>query len=312
MHLNFDILVVNAGNEAGAREVYQDLVVDLVKLTHRAATAVRPAPGDWGIDVFLGDLEGATSVWQCKFFRDGVGASQKKQIRESFAQLMTQSEVQGFEVRAWTLCVPCELSAEEHRWWSGWKRGKELAHGVVIEMWDGPELRRILLSPDADGIREHYFRLSGSGPDSAIEMRIEELPRGTDYEDALFVAQLKAAGLQRLDTAKRAFFNAEILARDVTDKGIAAELDALFNLRAKLHALWELRFNDSCAQHDDLKLPGLVRGVMSAIEEQHRGTLLSLLRATVVHKSGVMHQLVDEGKAGWTADFEDLVALYGL
>ncbi len=38
--------------------------------------------GDEGLDLFTGDLDVGPVVWQCKAFPNGIGQSQREQIRE--------------------------------------------------------------------------------------------------------------------------------------------------------------------------------------------------------------------------------------
>lgn len=54
--------------------------------------------GDWGLDVIVGEIDEVISVWQAKFFIDGVGETQKEQIRESFKQVMKKAGEEGFTV----------------------------------------------------------------------------------------------------------------------------------------------------------------------------------------------------------------------
>src|ERR1700685_2804108 len=66
--INFAAHQVRA-NAQGARGDFEELIGQLV-------TAVRPGvarvvaanPGDWGIDVFVGNLGGLVTVWQSKYF----------------------------------------------------------------------------------------------------------------------------------------------------------------------------------------------------------------------------------------------------
>jgi len=76
--------------------------------------------GDWGLDVIVGEIDEVISVWQAKFFIDGVGDTQKAQIRESLAQVMKKAEEEGFAVDVWTLCIPIDLDPDALKWWTGW------------------------------------------------------------------------------------------------------------------------------------------------------------------------------------------------
>ena len=103
--------LIGAGGKEGARETFERLIAQLVRLQFRSVKRVDANPGDWGLDVLVGEIDGVMSVWQAKFFIDGVGKSQQTQIRESFAQVVDQAEKQGFSLNAWTLCIPLTLMA---------------------------------------------------------------------------------------------------------------------------------------------------------------------------------------------------------
>lgn len=81
VHIDFKMLINQAGSEEGARVLFQRLIASLVRLKYKDAREIRPSPGDWGIDVLVGKLTGMSLIWQVKYFIDSVGDSQKKQIR---------------------------------------------------------------------------------------------------------------------------------------------------------------------------------------------------------------------------------------
>ena len=73
---------------AGARGQFEDLTSKLMKSEEPSADKVRVKKGDGGIDVHVGDLSdpAGIDVYQCKFFPQGLGDSQKRQISDSFKQ----------------------------------------------------------------------------------------------------------------------------------------------------------------------------------------------------------------------------------
>lgn len=106
----FNRLQYEAGSEAGAREVFQSLITDLVAVRYPTANEVAgPGGGDWGIDTYVGRLDDSAVVWQSKFFLSWRGEDQRGQVRDSFNQLIRKAASEGFTVNAWTLCVPCVL-----------------------------------------------------------------------------------------------------------------------------------------------------------------------------------------------------------
>ena len=57
-------------------------------------------PGDWGIDVFIGNLGGLVTVWQSKYFFPVVSTAHQSQIRESFKSATENAAKQGFKLSA--------------------------------------------------------------------------------------------------------------------------------------------------------------------------------------------------------------------
>ena len=55
-------------SEAGARDVFEKICVELFQKIYENAYAVKAQPGDDGIDILVGDLTGPITVLQCKFF----------------------------------------------------------------------------------------------------------------------------------------------------------------------------------------------------------------------------------------------------
>jgi uncharacterized protein (UPF0335 family) len=133
--ISFEQLIGEGGKE-GARTKFQRLIAQLVGLRHQGMKMLDAKSGDWGLDVIVGEIDDVISVWQAKFFIDGVGESQKDQIRESFKQVMKKAKEEGFTVDVWTLCIPIDLHPDALKWWSGWKKRQEKQHGVRIELWD--------------------------------------------------------------------------------------------------------------------------------------------------------------------------------
>jgi hypothetical protein len=304
MDINFYTLIVASGSKAGAREQFELLMADLVRIYHRTVRRIDASSGDWGIDVFVGDLDGVISVWQSKFFIDGVKQSQKGEIRDSFATAVNRAEQQGYVLDAWTLCIPVSMDPETTKWWDGWKKRKEKETGVRIGLWDETELRALLRSPDATTIRNVYF----GSKTRRTPIPVYPLPTSTYYEDMLFIKQLKAAGIMELGSAKRQFFNADLLAREVADKGVVEEVQTIETMRAETHAVWETRFNERCAPPpSDRLLPGFYGEVMKAIEVLHGAGERFVIPLSLVHRLGSMHQVVEEGAAGWVYKWREIV-----
>lgn len=56
--------------------------------------------GDEGVDHFEGDLDGGSTVWQCKTFPNGIRGPQKEQIKKSLARV-----IGTVSPRKWILCT---------------------------------------------------------------------------------------------------------------------------------------------------------------------------------------------------------------
>jgi len=79
-------------------------------------------PGDWGIDVFAGDLGGLVTVWQSKYFMPEVTKAHQSQIRESFKSATENAAKLGFTLTRWILCVPASMDGLTTKWWDGWEK----------------------------------------------------------------------------------------------------------------------------------------------------------------------------------------------
>lgn len=310
-NIDFKVLINRAGSEEGARILFQNLVSSLVRVKYKDARQIRPSPGDWGIDVLVGELSDYCLVWQAKYFINSVGDSQQKQIRESFEQLMLKSKENNFKVKIWTLCIPCSLSPKETKWWEGWSKKSSTKYDLLIKLMDETELRYQIESPDSEHIRSGYF-----GPNSSTlnyllqvihqhpERHIQKLPEDYLYDKALFIEKLKVGGIQEYKSAKTQFFNAELLTQEIIDKGDETELISLDNLREKIRSMWETRFieNFSCEERNEG--PKLYSNLMKSIEDQTNNSLKSdEIKASFVHKQGIVHQMAENCDVGWSKDF---------
>lgn len=144
--------------EAGGREDFEQMLGLLVSaVTGSQATVVQANPGDWGIDVLVGDLNGRVTIWQAKYFINGFGDSQKGQVRKSFASARRYAGEEGHVIDRWVLCVPCGMDPPTLRWWQQWSGEQRAKTGVEIELWDETELRRLLGLPEAANVRRAYY-----------------------------------------------------------------------------------------------------------------------------------------------------------
>lgn len=54
--------LIGAGGKEGARETFERLIAQLVRLRYRSVRRVDANPGDWGLDVIVGEIDGVVSV----------------------------------------------------------------------------------------------------------------------------------------------------------------------------------------------------------------------------------------------------------
>lgn len=301
----FALFQAEAGTVAGAREAFQMLITDLVGMRYPAANEVAgPGGGDWGIDTYVGRLDDSVVVWQSKFFPTWAGKDQQQQVRDSFKQLMTKAKSEGFHVDAWTLCVPCILPPGEQQWFDRWAAREGRKHTVKITMWNGVELRRQLMQPDAANVYRTHFTGSGAQPAEQVRMLADVSCLG----DALFVRQLEEAGNVETDAARGLFFAAEALARDLASAGNDVGVNALNELHLDVQSLWEQHFNARvAAADDDGRMQGLVDQVLLEAGQCCDPEGLKLRPA---HRKGVVHRLVEDARAGWVRHWRHVAAAH--
>lgn len=299
---------VRTGSDDGARVDFQDMVTQLVAHIYPGVRSIRANPGDWGIDTFVGEIDsGYVTVWQSKYFINGVGNTQKAQIRESFKSAIKSAKEQGHTISQWVLCIPVSMDGPTTKWWDNWKRKNAKSSGIPIELWDETRLQQLLMTPEARNVRSTYYEI---GQSTVSNPPVLEPPDSEDYDTALFVRQLREAGHSEIDAAKREFFNAEIVARDVLDKGVPAEVRELGSADASVHSLWEHRFNTKCVSSEDDLLPGLHGEVMADVRAE-RDSLMPLVTTDLVHVCGMVHRVVEDRRAGWVRGWRSIADAEG-
>lgn len=87
-----------------------------------------------------------------------------------------------------------------------------------------------------------------------------------------------------------------------------SELQELVAERHDVHSVWSVAFNGACAADvAAVQLPGLYEKVMGELRETHAHRQPPPLGMRPVHRLGTMHQVVDDGEAGWRRDYFDIV-----
>ena len=305
--ISFHSHIVRTGSEAGARADFEQMVTALIAAVLPGVRAVRASPGDWGIDTFVGRLDsGSVTIWQSKFFLDGIKEPQKPQIREAFKSALRNAERHNFTIDQWVLCIPTSMDGPATKWWDGWRRRTIKDNHLAIELWDETQLRQKLISPEAREVRNFYY---GSGQMPSHGPPVLEVPESESYDHALFVRQLLEAGHCELNAAKREFFNADLIAREVRDKGVPEEMAQLVGADAAVNSLWEHRYNAACLRESGRLLPSLHTKVMGDIRSE-RASLMPVITTSLVHVCGLVHRVVEEGRAGWVRDWRSIAARY--
>jgi len=306
--INFAAHQIRAGNLPGARDDFEQMLAMLIAAIYPGARAIAANPGDWGIDILLGDLSGLVIVWQSKYFWPVVTRSQQAQIRESFDSALAAATRNGYQMRRWVLCVPASMDPGTAQWWDRWRARRQRETGVVIDLWHETTLREMLVRPDAAHVRRHYYDpFTPPGPERHARRSLHEVNRdqSVGLEQALFIRQLRAAGHVEVESAKHEFFNADLLAREIMDKAVPAEMDALGEADSVAYSIWEARFNAiNQAYPAEPTLPGLHAAVMGEIRESR--AFPPELNAGRVHHCGLMHRIVQGRNAGWVRHWREI------
>lgn len=154
--VNFRAHELNTGSEAGARADFEMMIAQLVDALHPGARRISPNPGDGGIDVFLGELDGQIIVWQAKYFLPQVVAGHRRQIMDSFASAQKKASTSGYQIDKWILCVPSSMDHPTTLWWDGWKRQRD-KKSTHICRWDETGLRTRLAKPEAAAVLAAFY-----------------------------------------------------------------------------------------------------------------------------------------------------------
>jgi hypothetical protein len=141
-----------------ARKKFEDLCARLICSQYPNARTVRNEGGDGGVDVFVGEYTdpAGITVFQIKYFPNGLKKSQKQQVRESFRQCAHNDR---FRTKEWILCVPLDLSQDEIAWFAQWSANEAsaLLPPARMDWWGELKLGHLLLHPANAGIKEEFF-----------------------------------------------------------------------------------------------------------------------------------------------------------
>lgn len=310
MELDFKYILLKHGD--GARYIFENACDKSFKKEFEKSFSVKCNPGDEGIDIFVGDFDKPLIVYQCKFFPESIGDSQKKQIRDSFKKAIESKE---YELKEWNLCIPKVLDIEEHKWWATWKSKTTKTHKIEIHLLDSTALLGLLKKHKID---EEVFDLEDKRQLREIheyliqrEESIKEVlskPVNIDYTNSVFISKLKSAKInEHHQNYERQFFNAEILEKTINSKGISKNITELSSLKLNIHDLWLTQYTKNAEDNDGNKLLGTVN---ERIENLNDSTLKSTLNVSVVEKKGMLHQFADSCEIGWVKNYKEKLVLY--
>lgn len=307
--------LIDVHGVAGAREIFEGICVKIFQHKYGpSAKAVRLSQGDGGIDVLVGDLPSPKAIYQCKFFPDKIGESQKRQINESFETATTL-----YSPAKWYVCLPLILNKEELLWWSKWKQDKEKTN-LKIELCDGSYLINKLkefemysqifdddIRNDLQKILEEMTEYKRSISDEIVYGYDDSENIIEDYQDYIFVKMLESAKILETDACIIDFYNAEIAMHSALSKDAVVGKKEYSNLKNKIHALWRTQYRIEHHLDDGNVLLGKV---YQRIEDSDTTTLKSSSDYSLLAKNGILHQLADEKKLGWIENYLEILSEY--
>ena len=317
MEYDFRYLVVKYG-EAGAREKFEKICIEVFQEKFGPkAKEVTVSQGDDGIDILVGELTDSPSVYQCKFFVNEIGESQKQQIRNSFSTVITNHP----NISSWFLCVPIGLNIQELQWWSTWKSKKKAQHKIKIELCDGAFLLKEFKKCGGysttfdDDIRTDLEQVR-SFLEDANRRVYEEVLYGEDdidditsmYNDTVFISMLKSAQIIEVEDFKIDFYNAEIARHESLSKDNVIGERQYNNLRQKLLSIWKTQYRQYKHSSDGNTLidQTYLRG-----EDLDSSTLASpKSNFNLLAKKGILHQLADDKELGWVDNYLEVLDRY--
>ena len=299
--------------EEGAREIFAQLVTHCVRANEPGARPIRPDPGDEGVDTFAGEFSTGVRVWQAKYFMSGIGQSQQAQIRDSWKTCIESSYAK--RLVSWTLCIPCELSIDEQKWWEQWKAKELKKQKVPMDIWTRTMFTGFSVRKGLSPIFACALSRSGefatvadviSAMGKCVRRVIQRLPdeHSAALLRAVFVRKLEAAGITNHRAARVAFYNFELARKSIEEGGTADEFAALQDLQERTYDLWEWLFNQHCPEHLGRALYTAVQNEMKAQDTQRLATWLNL---DLIHKKGGLHYWTDICEAGWTHDHASII-----
>jgi len=310
VELDFKYLFLKHGD--GARYVFQTACEKAFKKEFENTFSVRCNPGDEGIDIFVGDFTEPIIVYQCKYFIQSIGDSQRKQILDSFKKSVESKE---YTLKEWYLCIPIALDISEHKWWASWKNKVSKEYKIKIGLKDSVELLDLFRKHKID---EEVFDLEEKTKIDEIHKKLIERrntlkdvlskPPELDYSDSIFISKLKSANItEHLNNYETQFFNAEILEKTIKSKDITKDKIELEGLKLNIHDLWLTQYT-KLADRDDGNI--LIGTVNERIEDLNETVLKTEIDASILEKKGILHQYANNCEIGWVKAYKTKLISY--
>jgi hypothetical protein len=167
------------------------------------------------------------------------------------------------------------------------------------------------MSPDAADVWAEFY---GSNRDTLeareattyvpLPVSLELTP---DYGGALFVKQMTRAGLTEVDAQRQAFFNADLLVRDIEARAVERQLSAILEVNSELLGNWEDAVADPATAPNAAEYGPSARKLFSVVMRRTQSVKPPAeLPLRSVHTRGLMHRIVEDGRAGWVHDWRDV------
>ena len=178
------------GGTVGARERFETFCAELLDLENPGLEVHQIAanPGDDGIDVLVIRPDGK-DIYQCKYFRDTLKDSQRKQIRNSYNTAVRKNT----NIHSWYLCLPRQLTKPEVERWNDFKN-EHIECGFTMEIIDGNQL---ISRAENQGISEKWFSpFQSARTPSPGNIRVQIWQASRRYYEILCSGRNKFGGLK--------------------------------------------------------------------------------------------------------------------
>ncbi|MBU8878261.1 hypothetical protein BGM26_04570 [Bacillus sp. FJAT-29790] len=136
---------------------------------------------------------------------------------------------------------------------------------------------------------------------------IYELDDDSNFSESIFIAKLESAQIFDHEDYQQEFFNAEIAKTSIESRNISTEVKSFSMLQNNIKSIWRTQH---LSYNDDFDGRELLTKVYTRVEDLNEGTLKSTPELPLLVKKGILHQLSDECKVGWTKNYKDRLKSY--